>query len=74
MRPMHFLGLESALDLWKYRLPLNGWVMSAVHLARVPEIIQGAGSVDALGSTLAGCLPRGSAVVLLVDPDCAPAA
>ena len=68
MQPMHFLGLESALDLWKYRLLLYGWVMSAVHLARVPEIMQGAGSLDALGTTLTAQLPRGSAVLLLADP------
>jgi alcohol dehydrogenase class IV len=42
--------------------------MTAVHLARVPEIIQGAGAVDALGATLAGCLPRGSAILLVADP------
>jgi alcohol dehydrogenase len=68
MQPMPFLGLESAGDLWNYREPLNGWIMTAIHLARVPEIIQGAGSLDALGSTLAASLPRGSAIVLLADP------
>src|ERR1700683_3101865 len=42
--------------------------MSAVHLARVPEIIQGAGSLDAIGTTVAAQLPRGSAILLLADP------
>ena len=42
--------------------------MSAVHLARVPEIIQGAGSLDALGTTVAAQLPRGNAILLLADP------
>lgn len=42
--------------------------MTAVQLARIPEIIQGAGSLEALGATLAGRLPRGSAIVLLADP------
>jgi len=65
---MQFLGLESAGELWNYRLPLTGRDMTAVQLARIPEIIQGAGSLDALGTTLAGRLPRGSAIVLLVDP------
>ncbi len=42
--------------------------MNAVHLARVPEIIQGAGALDGIGATLAAQLPRGSAILLLVDP------
>jgi alcohol dehydrogenase class IV len=97
MKPMQFLGLASAGDLWKYpgtgveglsrsagagiaangavillpccaRLPLTGWAMNAVHLARVPEIIQGTGALDALGTTLTGYLPRGSALLLIADP------
>jgi len=42
--------------------------MNAVHLARVPEIIQGAGALEGLGATLAARLPRGAAILLLVDP------
>jgi alcohol dehydrogenase class IV len=42
--------------------------MTAVHLARVPEIIQGAGALEALGATLGTYLPRGSAILLLADP------
>src|ERR1700733_1820494 len=42
--------------------------MTAAHLARVPEIIHGAGALDELGATLAAQLPRGSAILLLVDP------
>ena len=42
--------------------------MSTVNLARVPEIVQGAGALEALGGTLTGMLPKGSAVLLVVDP------
>jgi alcohol dehydrogenase len=42
--------------------------MNAVHLARVPEIIQGAGALERLGATLAAHLPRGAVILLLVDP------
>src|ERR1700686_4070970 len=42
--------------------------MNTVHLARVPEIIQGAGAFEGLGATLAARLPRGAAILLLVDP------
>jgi alcohol dehydrogenase class IV len=42
--------------------------MNAVHLARVPEIVQGAGALEALGTTLSGYLPRGSAILLVADP------
>jgi alcohol dehydrogenase len=42
--------------------------MNTVHLARVPEIIQGAGALEGLGATLAVRLPRGAAILLLVDP------
>jgi alcohol dehydrogenase class IV len=42
--------------------------MNAVHLARVPEIIQGAGALEGLGATLAVRLPRGAAILLLADP------
>jgi alcohol dehydrogenase class IV len=42
--------------------------MNTVQLARVPEIIQGAGALEGLGATLAVRLPRGAAILLLVDP------
>jgi alcohol dehydrogenase len=42
--------------------------MNAVHLARIPEIIQGAGAFEGLGATLAERLPRGATILLLVDP------
>jgi alcohol dehydrogenase class IV len=42
--------------------------MNAVRLARVPEIIQGAGALEALGATLAGYVPPGSALLLVADP------
>jgi alcohol dehydrogenase class IV len=42
--------------------------MTTVHLARVPEIIQGAGTLEGLGATLAVRLPRGAPILLLVDP------
>ena len=42
--------------------------MSTVSLARVPEIVQGAGALEALGGTLSGMLPKDSAVLLVVDP------
>jgi alcohol dehydrogenase class IV len=46
--------------------------MKAVHLARIPEIIQGAGALQALGATLAGYVPAGRAVLLLADPGLRP--
>ncbi len=42
--------------------------MSIVSLARVPEIVQGPGSLDTLGQTLVGRVPAGSAVLLVADP------
>jgi alcohol dehydrogenase class IV len=42
--------------------------MKAVQLARVPEIVQGAGALEGLGATLAARMPRGSAILLLADP------
>ena len=42
--------------------------MNTASLARVPEIVQGAGALEALGGTLSGLLPAGSAVLLVVDP------
>jgi GTPase involved in cell partitioning and DNA repair len=46
--------------------------MKAVHLARIPEIIQGAGALEALGATLAGHVPLGSALLLVVRCCCSP--
>jgi alcohol dehydrogenase class IV len=43
-------------------------LLNAVHLARIPEIVQGAGALEALGATLAGYVPAGSAVLLVADP------
>ena len=42
--------------------------MSTVQLARVPEIVQGAGALETLGQTLTGRVARGSAVLLVADP------
>jgi len=42
--------------------------MNAIHLARVPEIIQGAGALEGLGAMLAARVPRGGAILLLADP------
>jgi alcohol dehydrogenase class IV len=42
--------------------------MSIVSLARVPEIVQGAGALETLGQTLSGRVPPGSAVLLVADP------
>src|ERR1700728_410579 len=42
--------------------------MNVVRLARVPEIIQGAGALEALGATLAGYVPKGGALLLVTDP------
>lgn len=42
--------------------------MNAIHLARVPEIIQGAGALEGLGTMLAARVPRGGAILLLADP------
>jgi alcohol dehydrogenase class IV len=46
--------------------------MSGISLARVPEITQGAGSLEALGMALAGRVPAGSAVLLVADPGLGP--
>ena len=42
--------------------------MSFIQLARVPEIVQGAGALETLGQTLAGRIPAGSPVLLVADP------
>ncbi len=42
--------------------------MTTVQLARVPEIVQGAGALETLGQTLTGRVARGSAVLLVADP------
>jgi alcohol dehydrogenase class IV len=42
--------------------------LNAVHLARVPEIIQGRGALEALGTSLAGYVPAGGAILLVADP------
>ncbi|MFI4869329.1 MAG: iron-containing alcohol dehydrogenase [Steroidobacterales bacterium] len=42
--------------------------MNAVHLARIPEIVQGEGALGALAGTLAGYVPAGSTVLLVADP------
>lgn len=42
--------------------------MSIVHLARIPEIVQGAGALETLGQTLSGRVPAGSPVMLAADP------
>ena len=42
--------------------------MPTVSLARVPEIVQGAGALETLGQTLSGRVPRGSPVLLVADP------
>jgi alcohol dehydrogenase class IV len=49
-------------------LATHGLAMNAVRLARVPEIIQGAGALEALGATLAAYVPPGSALLLVADP------
>ncbi len=42
--------------------------MSIIQLARVPEIVQGAGALETLGRTLTGRIAAGSAVLLVADP------
>ena len=42
--------------------------MTSIHLARVPEITQGAGTLETLGSALSGRIASGSAVLLVADP------
>jgi alcohol dehydrogenase class IV len=42
--------------------------MTTISLARVPDIVQGAGALEALGPTLQGRLPAGSGVLLAADP------
>ena len=42
--------------------------MKTVQLARVPEIVQGAGAIETLGQTLQGRVPAGSPVLLVADP------
>ncbi|MCX7057929.1 MAG: iron-containing alcohol dehydrogenase, partial [Proteobacteria bacterium] len=42
--------------------------MSIIQLARVPEIVQGAGALETLGQTLTGRIAAGSAVLLVADP------
>jgi alcohol dehydrogenase len=42
--------------------------MSTVSLARVPDIVQGAGALDRLGEAMTGRVPRGSALMLAADP------
>lgn len=46
--------------------------MTAIHLARIPNIVQGAGALEELGSTLAAYLPQGSAILLVADPGLSP--
>ncbi|HUO81140.1 MAG TPA: iron-containing alcohol dehydrogenase [Steroidobacteraceae bacterium] len=47
--------------------------MSTVSLARVPDIVQGAGALQTLGESLAGRVPRASPVLLAADPGLKPA-
>jgi len=42
--------------------------MSTVHLARVPDIVQGAGAVESLHEWVAGRVARGRSILLVVDP------
>jgi alcohol dehydrogenase len=42
--------------------------MTSIHLARVPDITQGAGTLEKLGSALSGRIPSGAAVLLVADP------
>jgi alcohol dehydrogenase class IV len=42
--------------------------MSAIHLARVPQIVQGAGALAELSATLAGLIPKTGPVLLVADP------
>jgi alcohol dehydrogenase class IV len=49
-------------------MEVSGATMNAVQLARVPEIIQGAGALERLGATLAARVTRGGAILLLADP------
>jgi alcohol dehydrogenase class IV len=68
MLAIQFFGLERAGELWKYPRAHPGWIMTITHLARVPDIMQGAGALEALGATLAGYVPTGRAILLLADP------
>ena len=49
-------------------MEVSGAIMNTVQLARVPEIIQGAGALERLGATLAARVTRGGAILLLADP------
>jgi alcohol dehydrogenase class IV len=49
-------------------MEVSGAIMNVVQLARVPEIILGAGALERLGATLATRVPRGGAILLLADP------
>jgi len=49
-------------------MEVSGATMNTVQLARVPEIIQGAGALERLGATLAARVTRGGAILLLADP------
>ncbi len=46
--------------------------MGTIQLARVPEIQQGEGALEALGAALAGRLPSASRVLLVADPGLGP--
>jgi alcohol dehydrogenase len=49
-------------------MEVSGASMNTVQLARVPEIIQGAGALEGLGAALATRVTRGGAILLLADP------
>jgi alcohol dehydrogenase len=49
-------------------MEVSGATMNAVQLARVPEIIQGAGALERLAATLGARVPGGGAILLLADP------
>ena len=42
--------------------------MSIVNLARIPEIVQGAGVLETVGQTLSGRVTAGSPILLVADP------
>jgi alcohol dehydrogenase class IV len=46
--------------------------LSTIQLARVPEIVQGAGTLGTLGTTLAARLPPAAVVLLVADPGLRP--
>jgi alcohol dehydrogenase class IV len=46
--------------------------MAAIHLARIPEIVQGAGALEDLGAALSSYLPKGSQILLVADPGLRP--